>query len=510
MITFEPTPLGDPSAPDWQALAREPRALAAGLRPAFVANGDAQANLDRLLAGALCVTTGQQPGLFTGPLFTVYKALSAVALARNAESALGRPVVPVFWVAGDDHDFAEANHVFVLNAKGDVERVELRQRASTAALTPLYRETLGPDVVAAIQRIAELTPEAEFKGSALEWLSRHYRPETDFASAFGGALAELLGAHGLVVFYANHPSAKRAMAPLLGRALAGAGDLDRSLAARARELGALGRDVPVVVGEGATTVMVEGSLGRDRLVLRDGQYVTRRSGESWDAGSVARLLETSPGRFSPNVLLRPVVEAAILPTLAYAGGPGELAYLEQADPLYEGLDVAPQARIPRWSGRVIEARVARALEKQGITADALETEGARLEADLLREEIPAGARAAMQRLRSELEREYQAIGAAALEVDPTLQKPVESARNAALAGVSDIEKRLIAHLKKRNDITTSQISRARASLFPQGQPQERILSTVSFLGRYGPPFLAQASSAIHLRAGSLEPAHRRS
>src|SRR5262245_33106674 len=119
MIVFEATPLADVQPVDWNSLARDRSPpVAPGLAPALLAEGAARGNLDRLLQGALCVTTGQQPGLFLGPLFTLYKAMSAIALSRVAENALGRSVVPVFWVAGDDHDFAEANHCFLLDGQG--------------------------------------------------------------------------------------------------------------------------------------------------------------------------------------------------------------------------------------------------------------------------------------------------------------------------------------------------------------------------------------------------------
>ena len=128
-------------------------ALDPALRPAFAGEGRGSENIDRLFDDdALCVTSGQQPGLFTGPLFTLYNALSAVALAREYEAAVGRSVVPVFWVAGDDHDFAEANHVTLLSTSNQPERLELPARAAEAPSTPLYREALGPDIDDLIER----------------------------------------------------------------------------------------------------------------------------------------------------------------------------------------------------------------------------------------------------------------------------------------------------------------------------------------------------------------------
>src|SRR5437870_2176761 len=175
---------------------------------------------DRLVAGeVLVVTTGQQPGLFTGPLYTVYKALSAIALARRLERERRMPVVPVFWVAGDDHDFAEANHAWVLDAGGELVRIVLRERPPDAPLVPLARETCGPEVAAALARLTDGLPETEFKAGVVEWLARWYRPETTLADAFAGALHALLDSRGLVVLRAYAPSAKRAAAPLVLKGL---------------------------------------------------------------------------------------------------------------------------------------------------------------------------------------------------------------------------------------------------------------------------------------------------
>lgn len=488
-VTFEPTPtpLPHPVRVDLEELSGRARPVRSDLRAAFLAQGAARENLDRLFGNqALCVTTGQQPGLFTGPLFTIYKALTAIALARVASSRLDRPVTPVFWVAGDDHDFAEANHLYLLTPANQVERVTLRDRDSSAPLTPLYREPLGSETTRVLDAVVANTPATEFRPNVVAWLERHYRPDADLASAFSHALAELLGDQGLVVFQPTHPAAKRAMAPFLVQLLDGAADLERSLADRARQLVAAGSGAPVPVGDGASTIMLEAAMGRDRLVLQDGAFATRRAGERWSTSRLHQVAQESPERLSPNVLARPVIEAALLPTLAYVAGPGEIAYLPQAAPIYQTLQVEPQAVVSRWSGRVIESRIAKVLEKFGIAAEALAGPEGQLEAELVRGEIPAAAREALHALREAIEREYRRLTTAAVDLDPTLRKPVESAKHGALANLSDVEKRLVSHLKQHNDILVSQLAKARNNLLPLGKPQERMLNVSPFLIRYGP------------------------
>lgn len=473
-------------------VAQRARAVDPALEPAFRSHGEGERNLQRLFTdGALCVTTGQQPGLFTGPLYTVYKGLSAIALARTLEAQLDRPVVPVYWVAGDDHDLAEANHIHLLTQTNAVEQVTLRERAPDDPLIPLYREPLGERLAHAFEALVGATPHTEFREEVLRWLRRHYVPERDFGSAFAGAVAELLGPLGLVVFEPTDVSAKTAMMPYVLTALQQAESLNRSLAERTESLRARGMTPPVTVGDGATTVMCECELGRDRLVLANGRFEARRSGHSWTLDDLRQVARDDPARLSPNVLLRPVIEAALLPTLAYVAGPGELAYLPQCEPIYRALDVTPQAAVPRWSGRIVEAKIAKVLEKYGIGAEALDRPEGQLEAALLRDEMPAAGTDAMEALRRAIDQEYARLQEAAESIDPTLRKTVQHAKNAAFKDLADVEKKLISHLKKQNEIVVQQLDKARRNLFPLGRPQERVFNVSPYLVRYGRGLLDQ-------------------
>jgi uncharacterized protein YllA (UPF0747 family) len=428
----------------------------------------------------LVVTTGQQPGLFTGPLYTVYKALSAVALARRFERERGVPVVPVFWVAGDDHDFAEANHAWLLDTQGAAVRIVLRERPAADALRPLWREPCGDEVEQALAQLREATPETEFKTEALAWLASSYRPAANLADAFAAALSALLGPRGLAVFVAHAPAAKRAMAPWLVRGLG------------------------VTLDDGHTPVLVEATAGRDRLRAEGGGFVTRRSGERFSRAALERMAAEEPERLSPNVALRPAVEAALFPTLAYAAGPSELEYLPAARPLYAvlGDGVEPQAPVPRWSGTLLEARIERVLERYGIGVEAFAEPAGALEARLVRDALPREVEDALAALRSAAETGYDRLAPLVAAIDPTLERTVRSARNSALSGTQEIEKKLIAALKRANETLVGQIARARAALFPAGQPQERVLTLASFLIRYGPSLLDALDDEVARWAGA--------
>lgn len=506
-LRIVPTPIAAPL--------RWPDGRSGGIAPellgAFITPEGAPMSLERLRDPAtLVVTTGQQPGLLTGPLYTIHKALSAVAVARLCEARWGRPVVPVFWAAGGDHDFAEGNHASWTAADGSTVTMTLRARSPDAPLTPLYREPVGPEIGPVLDRLAADLPLSEFRDQVLDLFRRWYRPEVNLADACAHTLAELLAPFGVLIFDATHPAVKRAQLPHLLRALERADTLDRALRERHDQLQAAGRDPGVTVGDGATLVMLEGKLGRDRLVHRRPGFLTRRSQEEFSMGDVQRIAATDPGRFSPNVLLRPAVESALLPTVAYVAGPGELRYLALAEVVYQPLDITWQPPLPRWSGVLVDARVDRVLEKFGATLEELMKPGQGLEARVVRDQLPAEARQALESLRTEISRHYDTLSRAAAAIDPTIERPIHNLASQALTGTQDAEKRLVNHLKKRQATETQQIARARELVLSLGRPQERVLTLAPWLARYGPTLLTELEAAIHdwYRAGleaSAEP-----
>jgi len=487
------TPLGAPVA--WP----EPRSggVSADLLVAFVAASDTPAILERLKhPDALVVTTGQQPGLLTGPLYTIHKALSAVALARLCEERWKRPVIPVFWAAGGDHDFAEGNHTAWTTAEGRTVTVTLRERAADAPLTPLYREPVGPEIEAVLERLAHDLPDAPFRQETLDLFRRWYRPESTLAASCAHVLAELLSPFGIPVFDATHPAAKAAQAPVLLAALERAEELDRLLVERNSALVAQEHDPGVAVGESATLVMYEGRLGRDRLVLRTPGFVTRRSHESLSLADLQRLAREDPGRLSPNVLLRPAVESAILPTVGYVGGPGELRYLTLAEAVYQPLGIVQQVAEPRWSGILVDATTDRALEKFGATLEELLAPGERLESRVVRRQLPPEVPAALSHLRESIASNYEILANAARDIDPTIERTMQNLERRAAAGTEDAEKRLVNHLKRRQQVELEQIARAREFVLPLGKPQERVVNIAPWFARYGPDLLADLLGVI--------------
>lgn len=433
---------------------------------------------------ALVVTTGQQPGLFTGPLYTVHKALSAAALARVLERRWRRPVVPLFWVAGDDHDFAEASTVTWMDAGGTLVDWSLPARPASAPQLPMSAEQLPGSVGEGLSLLEASLPAGHPRDATLDWLRRHYVAGATLHGAFSGAMADLLAPFGVVCFDPTHRAAKQAQAPLLATALHRAPELDRALASLPEAGTGIG------AGDGATLVFVTTTAGRERLLIDGEHFRTRRSGERFTRAEIDALLAREPERFSANVLLRPVVESALLPTVAYVAGPGEMAYLErQASALYPLLDVPRQIPVPRWSGTVVEQWAERLLQRLDLDLDAVLADDGRVARAVLERDFPDDAREAIDSLRRKISSSGTLIATAGKRIDPVLERAV-TGRIRRLDQISgDIEKVLLRHLRKRNDIAHAQYVRLIAGLRPRGKPQERVLSAPSFRGRYGDAWL---------------------
>jgi bacillithiol biosynthesis cysteine-adding enzyme BshC len=478
------------------------------LEPALLPGPGASAALARLReAGALVVTTGQQPGLFVGPAYVIHKALSARALARQLADRWRRPVVPIYWVPGDDHDLAEVASASWIAGDGALVSAELASRAADAPLTPLWREPLGEQITGLVNTLEQSLPASDDRERIVAWLRRHYRPGATVAGAFGLALAELLAPLGVLCLDSTHAAVKAAARPLLLRALEDAAPLEADLTARAEELAGMGIETGVTVGDGATLVFVDGPLGRDRLVQDDGGFRLRRGRERLSLADIARLSESDPRRLSANVLLRPVLESALLPTVAYVAGPGELRYLELARPIYQRLGVTRQVPVPRWSGLLVEPRITRLLDKLGATLDELSEPGL-LEERIARAALPPETASAFATLRDLVARGYDPVIRTATTVDPTLERPATAAKGQALHAIESLDKKLLHHARKRETLELAQVARARASVLPGGKPQERVVTLAGFFARYGTGLLDDLASHVDAwYARALEGAH---
>ena len=466
-------------------------------RAAAALKGGGEGARERLAAfvdrGGLMITTGQQPGLFGGPLYGLYKALAATALASRIEEVLGRPVLPVFWIASEDHGWDEVRTSHVLDMENRLTEISLPPLA-TAPNRPLHRVPAGPEVTEALTRFLSALPTTEFSPRWAGVLQAAYQPDRTLGDAFADVLGALTSASGLFFVHAHEPSLKAASLPLLIRELGESSERERALAERGKAITSSGFDLQVALIEGATNLFLEGEEGRERL-FRDGEaFRLRGSNRRLSFAEVEARAKDDPSVLSPNVLLRPVVESFLFPTLCYVAGPGEAAYLPQSAPVFAGHEIEQPLVHPRLSATVLEGKIEKVLQKFELTADDLARPRDELAGRLARAEIPEDLTAALQTLRAHLEADAEALKAIVHRLDPTLAAPVDTLRTQGLAQVADVERKVVQSLKKRSEVGFAQVAKAQLHVFPNGIPQERMFNPFYYAVRYDEPFLRELTA----------------
>jgi bacillithiol synthase len=439
------------------------------LEPALAASGTAAERLARVRReGGIVVTTGQQPGLFGGPIYTWTKAVGALALADAIERATGIATTAIFWAATDDADFIEASYTVVARL-GGADR--LVQQVVPEAGTPMAHAPLG-DLSAQFALLATACGSAA-DPRPLEAVSRAYGdPRRTVGDAYVELLRAMLAPLGVSVLDASHPAVMQASLPVLNDALADAPEIERALLDRAAELRAAGFEPQVEDMPGLTLVFARDGLRKRRLAANervpDGVVLT------------------------PNVLLRPIVEHAILPTVAYWAGPGELAYFAQVTAAAAAMGRPVPLAVPRWSCTLLEPHVETVLHRLGLQPDDLRLPHA-AERRIAREAMDARTAAGIAAMRADVAALAERLGPEPHELG--LDAVVQGAIGSLQYRVDRLERRLLAGVARRESVRMRDVGTARGALYPFGGRQERTLNLVPTLARHGLELLGELHRA---------------
>ena len=450
-------------------------------------------NLDRLRDGAFAVVTGQQVGLFGGPAYSVYKALTAIHVAREL-TGRGVNVVPVFWLATEDHDLAEVNHCF-FPKRGGFERFDL------AIAGPDDRRVgdiqLGEAIGELSAQVAALL-EGPWSGEVAKWIAESYRPEETFGSAFGKLMTRILAGHGLIFLDPMSPDLHRFSLPTMKKALEEHKSLGDELVARSAALEKAGFHTQVKVTEQSTLVfrLVDGH----RLALRskNGGFAAGDKAESLDG--ILKALEEHPEDFSPNALLRPVIQDTLLPTVAYIAGPAEVAYHAQTSLIYKKLLGRAPAILPRASFTLVPPHVSNMLKKYNMDAREVlqgrQKLRARLEAEALPKSLTARFEDGEAALKSLIEGLREPLG----KLDQTLVGALDTASEKMLYQFNGLRAKAGRAEGFRTGVVNTHENEIGGSLFPNNALQERSFGLLTFLAAEGRELLDQMDR--HIKTGS--------
>jgi bacillithiol synthase len=483
-----------------RAVERAARPLAPEVADALAAQNDSYghcparaAHLEALRRGCAAVVTGQQVGLFLGPLYTVYKAASAIAVARALSRETGQSVVPVFWLQTEDHDLPEVASCHILCAGSTPRALALpAQDASRAARVALAHIALPGEIEACLHTLqAELggLPEAR---SHLERLARHYRPGVGIARAFAGLLAELFAEEGLVLCDPRCAPLAAVAASVHRRALQEASPIARALSERIAQLEHEGFEAPVHVRQDAPLSFFhpqDATGPRYRLAKvadRASVYSEVGGAGQHTLQELLSALQSDPLRFSTSALLRPILQDQLLPTAAYVGGPGELAYFAQLPPLYAAFGMQMPLIVPRARFAVIEAKAQRLLARLGCSAAQVAAPTEALLAAISAQEtsVPTGA-ALEQALTQRAEGLMSEALAGLPELGAELRAAADKTSAAMRKALGKFAQKYESARLHRDQALLSDVERIKVLLHPRDQPQERFYGLPYFAARFG-------------------------
>ncbi len=459
----------------------------ATLLPALAPGGAALTRLNRVANGAgVVITSGQQAGLFGGPIYTWSKALSALATADVLEAETGIPTAPVFWAATDDADFAEAS-ITKMAVNGGIETLQLPEPPRSGLSmrdTPLGNIT---DLVRAL----ELGAGSATYSAILEQVRSIYEPRATVGSAYVVLLRAVLEPLGIAVLDAGHPAVRAATQPLLRMALRAAAPVDAALERRQREIVETGFVAQVPLVSGLSLVFANQSEGRARVPIK----------------SAVEVAEDEQVSLGSTVLIRPLIEQALLPTASYVAGPAEIAYFAQIGAVADALSVERPMVLPRWAGCIIEPHIERLLNRYGFAKDDL-ADPHSAEARMARDTMPAAVaeglsglsaqlKTSVDILRESLRTEYAKLNVSSTVADG-FQRDVERR-------ITRLDRRISAAAKRSEEVGLRDIATMRAALYPNGKRQERVLNFIPLLARHGPSLLSGMLERARVHAADLVP-----
>ena len=454
------------------------------------------ANIERFRRGAFAVVTGQQVGLFGGPMFALYKALSAVRLAEEATAA-GVDAVAIFWLATYDHDLSEVNHASIPGPDGSLHTLSTPSHG--VANAPVSDVFLGDEIRPLVDEAARLLGDSEVS----QFLHEAYRPGESLGSAFARLFARLFAKWGVILLDASDRELHRLATPVYQAAIERAADLESTLLHRGEALERAGYHQQVKVSPSSVLLFTMREGARTAIHRQanraatsgHGQFVIGSDPESEiiSAPELLHRIQENPENFSPNVLLRPIVQDYLLPTLAYTGGAAEAAYFAQAGAVYEMLLGRVTPIVPRFSATIVEPKVQRWLRQYDIDVAYVLRNAAALRQQLASKSLPEDVQAAFDAAQGSVQSSLDELRKPLEKLDATLVSASETAASKIKYQLDRLRQLASAAELRRSEVIGRHAEALTAALYPNSALQERGLAGVYFLARHGTELL----QAIH-------------
>lgn len=446
------------------------------------AGSDVKRNLDRLRSGAVTVVSGQQVGLFSGPAYAIYKALTAVQVAEELTQR-GIDAVPVFWMATEDHDLEEVRHSTWFS-EGHLHRFELPPAGRTSGA--VGEIPLGPEIRELSRQAAELLHGLGGEMPS-NFLRKSYAPGETYGSAFAKLFTQLFGGRGLILLDPIDARLHKIAAPVYRQALEQRDELNDKLLKRGKDLEKKGYAAQVKVA-GRSTLLFRMDKQSRQVINVDGNGSGTRfkSGDAlWTREELTKLIASEPEKFSPNALLRPVVQDYLLPTAAYIAGPSEIAYYAQSDVVYRHVLGRMPVILPRADFTLVDPKAARVLKRYGLSVEQVWEGPQKLQQRMAAATVPKALLREFERNKTLIEKSLRKLTGKIEKLDPTLQGAIELSRKKMEFQLDKLKRKTGEAIDRKNGLIAEHRKFLEAELFPNKELQSRELCFLTFLARWG-------------------------
>lgn len=455
------------------------------------------ANIDLLgNENTVAIVTGQQLGLFTGPLYTLYKTITAIQLAEKLTSEYPDfNFVPVFWVEGEDHDFEEVNHAFTITPANQLVKTEYLPGGKPLDRNPGAIANIAFDefIDQTITTLANSLQETEFKAELIAELRSQYKVGTTFLKAFLGLMNRYFEDSGIVFLNPMHPEFKQILKPVFQREISSITKISQLVIDRSAELE---EHYHAQIKSKPLNLFMFYKDGRYHIEPRENDFSLKGTRRFLSKEEMSALVDQSPELFSPNVVLRPICQDTLLPTLAYVAGPSEIAYFAQLKPVYDFFNLPMPIIYPRATATILEERTKSVLEKYQIEVEQffsnlepillrISEQGSEVKVDALFESISKTIHETIQEARFGIQ-----------QIDGTLSGAVDSTLAKIDSYLAVLKEKTQKAQIQRQEVSLRQIQKAAVALRPNNNFQERVLNVTYFLNKYGPDFVKWLSGEL--------------
>jgi bacillithiol biosynthesis cysteine-adding enzyme BshC len=451
-------------------------------------------------SNTVAVVTGQQAGLFGGPLYTLHKILTIIKVCEKYTEIYPQyHFVPCFWMEVGDSDFQEINHLFIFNNKNELEQISLPNPVED--FRSVYLRNIPDEMEQIFDRLGHTFLNTEFLGETIEIFRKMYKTGRSFADAFASWLLYFFGEYGLVVVHPEDERLKEISKPILWKALENWREIYQQYDIQNRLLNQAGYSSQINLTDSQTMLFIQTEDStRARIDAETGLYIIQHPLEKQKipVGDIFHLLDNSPRRFTPNVALRPVLQDFILPTGIYVGGPAEISYAAQLRKIYQYLEVIQPLFFPRIRATIIEKNIQRLISKYEFDYFSLFDLQNKITEKYIQKSTENIFSKEFLILEEELTKSLERLNKVLQEIDPNLISALSKTREQISHALKILLIRANQAFERKIETEMRQINRIQSAIFPSGKFQERQLNIFYFLAKYGLDFINNFKSSVSL------------